>query len=138
MTIKAFDKPSLQAVRADLEAALALIGRKHGISFSLSTMTFGPEQFKVSLSAAVVGEAGEDTTPFGAAHKWTIGWRQLHSALGLPADALGKTISWGGKDAVIGGISPHTSEPVILKIGNRYAKAPVGLVKLRLGPVQKD
>lgn len=128
------DKNKLRAIRADLEAALAAVGTKHGVAFSIGTMRFSPTTFKCELAAATVSAAGDDT-PCGVAHKWTIDWNRSAVMFGLPRDALGKTIDYFGRKLVIAGLAPRKSKPVVLKDGGRFLVVNADFVKRQLEAV---
>lgn len=51
MTIQNFDRQNLKQLRADMDAALAAVQAKHGITISLGNMRFSADRVKVSVEA---------------------------------------------------------------------------------------
>jgi hypothetical protein len=57
----AITKPQLAAIRADINAALAAVAKKHGVDFNLGNIRFTPETFSGKLTGTVRGAAGAST-----------------------------------------------------------------------------
>jgi hypothetical protein len=54
-------KTQLAQVRADLNAALAMVATKHGIDFAIGTIRFNADTMRTTLSGVARGAAGTST-----------------------------------------------------------------------------
>lgn len=57
--IKQFDKANLKTLREDIDAALAQVAEKHGISLSIKNIRFDAANFRTQLEGATKGPTGE-------------------------------------------------------------------------------
>lgn len=117
MTITAFDKANLQALRTEIEAALAAVAAKHGISLKLGGMRYQATSFSVTLEAAA---ASADGSPTG---KEAEAFRSLAEFFGLKANDLGRTFeSRNGQHKIVGLRGRSDRAPIITETpdGKRY------------------
>lgn len=54
MAITKFDRANLKALRADIDAALATVAEKHGISLGIGNISFSGEKFTTRMTAMTV------------------------------------------------------------------------------------
>jgi hypothetical protein len=57
----ALTKPQLVVIRADINAALAAVAKKHGVDFSLGNIRFSPDTLTGKLTGVVRSAAGNTT-----------------------------------------------------------------------------
>lgn len=63
MTIQNFDRQNLKQLRADMDAALAAVSAKHGVSISMGNMRFSSDRVTVKVEAnTTVQTAMSDNT----------------------------------------------------------------------------
>lgn len=120
--ITKFDKPTLNALRPEINAALQEVAAKHGITIKLGngTYTSVSADFKVSLKVE------------GAAESELDNWALFHD---LPKGLFGRTFKSGGETYTISGVKPRSSKFPILATnsqGKTY-KFPVETVRQGLG-----
>lgn len=84
MTIQRFDKPSLQALRPEIQAALAAIAEKHGIKLQLGNISFTADGGSFSGKIEGTVEAIADA----AAEKM---FREAASIFGFDPDKVATT-----------------------------------------------
>ncbi len=60
--ITKFDKPTLRALRADIDAALAAVGAKHGISLSAGNARFDANTVTFKLNCVLLNSDGKAET----------------------------------------------------------------------------
>jgi hypothetical protein len=59
MKIEAFDKPILKAMRQEIDAALAQVGQKFGVTFQGGNIRYSADSFRMQITAAIIGEGGK-------------------------------------------------------------------------------
>jgi hypothetical protein len=82
-----FNKSSVAQIRKDVDAALAAVAAKHGVTFSLGTIRFNSESMRCTMSAAV------NNTSTGAAEPLEYKELKLKGVriLGINENDLSKT-----------------------------------------------
>ena len=108
MSITQFDRPTLRALRSDIEAALKAVAAKHGVSLTAGAVSFEPQRFTLKIEGAVIGADGKAASFAQHAHLF-----------GLAPGDLGKRIMLGGKQFTIVGVRPNARKrPVLLEDAN--------------------
>lgn len=119
MTIAAFDPQNLRALRTDLDAALAAVCAKHGITLSVGKMTYSANEFTARLTGntAATGATIEATSATGlpANHAWVKQWNSSITMFGIPTDALGKEVTVRGQRFLLAGLTRSPREPIAAK-----------------------
>lgn len=124
-------KESLKTLRADMDAALASVGAKHGVRFRLGSCTFWPTTAKFKLELATVGDNGV------VVDKDMETLRRYTDILGLSMKDLEKTFKlWDGRSYKLAGYVPRRySRPFVLvdAVSGRRVVAPKDAVLKALG-----
>jgi hypothetical protein len=109
MALTKFDRPTLQRLRTDIEAALAAVSNINpGLKLTLGKVRFTDVSFTVDLRASVVWEGGAD---LGAKAQFEA----YAPAYGLDAADFGKTFVAGRGTAYrIAGVQPRRHTRPIL------------------------
>jgi hypothetical protein len=122
-----FNKASIRSLRAEIDAALATVGEKHGIKITCGSARFTETTCLFKLEAGVIAADGQVDTPAALAFK------QFASLFGFKHDDLGRTVRIEGKNYQIIGCRPNAPKrPIILSCGSRTVVASPELVKRAL------
>lgn len=121
--ITSFDRSNLRTVRADLDAALAAVTTKHGITFIVGNMRFTPGDFKATLTAhasttASIGST--DELPTGAEQ---VVFANLAVRFGVKPTDYNRALTIRGKAYRLVGIRPQAIQYPFICItphGGRY------------------
>lgn len=116
MTITAFTKQNLQALRPELEAALAAVAAKHEIKLRVGNARFTGATADLKLELTVEG-----------ASKEAEAFRLNASSFYLGADDFGRPVTLGGKLFTIAGLRPRASARPICLAPGYVPNAPVTL-----------
>ena len=108
-----FTKDSFPAIRNDINAALAEVGRKYGMQLSIDRITFTDTTFRTTVNA-VLNTA--TTTPTASAEsaneiKWKAQFLAHPSRFGLSATDFGRTIKVRDQMMTIVGARPKANAP---------------------------
>ena len=117
-TVKTFDRANLKTIRADIDAALAAVAKKHGINLSIGNIRFDANEFTTKLTAVTNASKAKDTAagvPEGVNPTWVKAFKTNHVWLGLAASDLGKQIKIGGKTYTIVGARPKANLPLVVQ-----------------------
>lgn len=122
MTINSFDSKNLDAVRAEIDKALATVGAKFGIALKIGGIRYSEESFHTKLEAFVVTK---DASGKSAAEvKMLKELKQYGFMFGVNASHLGKTFTSNGEVFKFAGIKPNRPKyPVIgtsVRTGRSY------------------
>ena len=90
-------KDLLRALRVDVDAALAPIGKKHGVVLKLGRGTFSALNATFKLEVDSIGDGGEVVT------KELANLREMHRILGLEEAHLSQVFAMGGKNFTLAG-----------------------------------
>ena len=103
--ITKFDKPTLRALRTDIDAALAAVGAKHGISVTAGSASFRDTNATFKLECAMLNSAGV------AESKELVALKECYPEL------VNKRITFGrGTNGFIIGYNPRASQyPFLVK-----------------------
>ena len=82
------------AVTRDIEAAIAEVLAKHGLTAGRTSTRYG-ENYKVSIEANAIGALAPEAND----------WKRYASSFGLPTDALGEKFVSGGRTFCITGLN---------------------------------
>ena len=119
-----FNKPNVQLIRTEVDAALAAIGARHGIDLKSGYISFTDVSFKMTVNAQIEGLDITDT-PEGKAF---LAYHQLH---GFEATDLGRVVTLGGKRMEFIGFKMDNPKNVCLlreMATDKTYKAPVSSV----------
>lgn len=130
MTIKNIDRAALRILSAEINAALAPLAQRHGITLRIGNGTFGGAYATLRLDVATIGEQGQANTREASALD------SLGALYGLPGVKVGTVlVLQGDRFTVIGLNAKARKAPVCLRRerdGKEY-KATVEMVKRALG-----
>jgi hypothetical protein len=111
-------RQSLRALQADIIAALAAVGAKHGVAITEGGASFSPERATMKLNVLVIGGAqaadvGEEaqSAPATTGHEQT--WVALAKNYGLKPEWFGRTVKMAGSTFRIIGLSPNRTKNVV-------------------------
>lgn len=128
--IKQFDKNNLQALRLEMNAALASLEAKHGVKFRVGNCTYTAQQVTYKLEVGLVNENGAVET------KDRESFRINAPLYGFEKDDLDKQIVYGGKLYRIDGLRTTSwKNPITIKeikTGKSY-QAPANAVLRAMG-----
>lgn len=86
----AFDKPTVQQLHREVDAAVKAVLAKHpGVALQKSSGTYSDNEFRISIRLVTQGRSGD--LPSEADFK------QAARAYGFKPEMLGKTVSFGGE-----------------------------------------
>jgi hypothetical protein len=128
MKIDRFDRTNLGLLRSDLEAALAGVAKKYGVSLNLGAGRFSSDNVTFKLEGAVIRAEGVVTKEAAAFKSYAEIW-------GLEPGDLGKTFVQGRKTFQIVGAKPSSHKyPILAKeLGtNKSYKFTVADIRRRL------
>lgn len=111
-------KPFLQALRTDLEAAMAEVAKKHGIVLRVGNCSFTETTAKFALEVAALGEGEEsgDVATLRARQDWKTNEKYLTAMYGLKPEWLGQSFTYGGKTYTVLGLMPKRQKyPVYVR-----------------------
>src|SRR5689334_21625334 len=110
MKIKAFDGPVLRMLYPEIEAALADLGRRHGISIRVGSARFGDRTADLRLELAVVGAGGRVVRKESEEFDWH------HATFGLEPGDLGRVVALDGEEHRLIGLAPNRPKyPIVLE-----------------------
>lgn len=115
MTIKSFDRTNLQALRNELTVALADIGAKHDIIFTVGNMRFSEGEVRMKV------EAKTNAAKFSPNSSPDIA--RLAKMYNLPDDLIGRKVQYGVKImTIIGAKMSRPKYPFIVEdvLGGKY------------------
>lgn len=103
LTMKQINKPFLQDLRKDIEAALASVAAKHGISIKTGTCKFMPENAEMRLQIAVLNDEGAAET------RELVSLKNFLARHSLTLEQAQKPIKYGyeGRTYIIVGYQPN-------------------------------
>jgi hypothetical protein len=104
-------KPLLQALRADVDAALVAVAEKYGVILRCGNGSFADTTAHLKLEVAI-GAPGESPALVKARESWRI----LCVAYGLKAEWLGRTFARTGDRFTVVGLEPKRQKfPVLCR-----------------------
>ena len=120
-----FDRPTLAVLRTDIEAALAEVAKKHGITLGIGGMTFTQTTFTTRISAvaaaedasnsddAAPNESNSDVNP-----KWIVAFNRNAFLHGFNRSDLNRTFKIGRiEHTLVGWRTKATYKAVVRKNG---------------------
>lgn len=128
MKVTSFDRPTVKALRVDLDSALAKVAKEYGIEISTGNISFSGDNCSIKVKASVIGSDGtaitKEVTDFARYAKYE-----------LPGVKVGDTFMNAGVTYTITGWKARSRKyPVTAKSskdGKTY-KVPVRMVKAGL------
>ena len=128
MKVTSFDRPTVKALRSDLDIALAKVAKAYGIEISTGNISFSGDNCSIKVKAAVIGADGtvmsKEATDFARYAKFD-----------LPGVKLGDTFMNAGVTYTITGWKSRSRKyPVTAKSSKdgKVYKVPVRMVKAGL------
>ncbi|WP_448205334.1 hypothetical protein [Azospirillum sp. sgz302134] len=104
MPITTFDAAILKALRPEIDAALADLGRKHGITLRAGNATFDGVIASVKLELAVAGTSKEAEA-----------FKQFHKSYGLALEDLDREFVLDKVMYRLKGLAPGRKNPIVLE-----------------------
>ena len=119
----------LVALRAEIDAALAAVGKKHGVSLKAGNASYNPTEANFKLNVRTLTATGEVVDPRATA------WPRYCKLFGLNASHLGVRISTSRGPATLTGLDMNKRKmPVIAKPADgRFLKLTPEYVRQQLG-----
>jgi hypothetical protein len=110
-----FNKQNLGQIRLDINAALAVVAKKHNIaSLTIGNIGFTENDFHTKLTAIAASATGE--APANARElKWAKDFKNHAFQWGLASSALGKEVTVNGDTYTLAGARPRAKNPILLK-----------------------
>jgi hypothetical protein len=110
MKIKAFDALVLKKLQAEIEATLAALGRKRGITIRAGTARFRERTAEFRLELAVIGGDGR------SARKEAEEFAKYHAMYGLEASDLGQVVTLNREEHRLVGLAPSRPKyPIVME-----------------------
>ncbi|MBU1248691.1 MAG: hypothetical protein KKB70_08335 [Proteobacteria bacterium] len=114
--ITKFSNSDFPGLRKEINDALALIGGKHGITFSLGNISFNPESWSTKLTCVVATLDGNGDTLSAKETKAKQDWNHYAKLGVVPEGLVGKTFVSRSKKYVVMGYLPRcTRFPILCK-----------------------
>ena len=110
MKIKAFNALLLKKLQPEIEAALAELGRRHGITIRADGARFSDRTADLKLELAVIGGDGRP------ARREAEEFEKYHAMFGLRAADLGRTIVLDREEHRLVGLAPNRPRyPIVME-----------------------
>ncbi len=127
------DRDLLRALRTDIDAALKVVGQKHGVVIGTGNASFTEASATFKLIVALTNPdapAGESESPMvmKARSDYVARWHLF----GMHQDWLGKTF---GPYTVMGLLPKSTRYPVLAKKGGKLIKVTIATIQNLAGSV---
>lgn len=116
-----FTQNSFPAIRNDINAALAAVGKKYGMQLSIDRITYTETTFRTSINA-VLDSAASESTPAETSNeiKWKSTFMRMPSRYGMTADDFGKQVKVNGSLYTIAGARPKAHDIVLKRPNGTY------------------
>lgn len=124
--MKQFDKPNLKTLRADLEAALAIVSKKHNIILSTANISYSATEATIKVKAMTKAE-GVETALDARIAKFAEDFKINAFLYGMKVEDLGKTYKSGSKIFTVVGLdSKKRKNAIVVKdqLGKTYISSP--------------
>ena len=118
------NKPFLNSVRADINAALNSVGEKHGLALSIQSIRYSDTGFNTTLKATVNEDSqGNSIDPD------KIEFEKYAAHMGFDSSAFGKTFEQDGKAFIVSGIAPRARKfPILATHSGTQYKFPISVL----------
>jgi len=115
--VSAFDKNNLKTIRADVDAALAAVAKKHGITLSIGRITFTGETFTTKMTAVTNSKSAPGAATVNPEEvKYAKNFIADCTFYGFKREDLGKTVQYNGKPYIlVGARTPRARLPIVLR-----------------------
>lgn len=112
-----FTKGSFPAIRNDINAALAEVGRKYGMQLSIDRITFTETTFRTTVNAVLNTATVQPVDPAQSANeiKWKAQFLAHPSRFGMSDTDFGKTLTVRGQLMTIMGARPKANADIVLQ-----------------------
>jgi len=97
-----FERIALNAIRKDLDAALAPVAAKYGITLATGKCTFSDNTFSMKVEGAIAGKSKEGET-----------YVRNAAFIGLDPTWLGKRVLYSKREFTVRGLSPTGAKVLI-------------------------
>jgi hypothetical protein len=112
LKLKSFDRQTIRLLRERIDSALHQIAQEYGISITAGNARFTPENVRLKLELAVIGENGVESIA-------AVDFRKYAILLGLKSEDLGKTFLFRGKPyTIVGAKTSSHKYPILAKNKN--------------------
>lgn len=119
MTTTKFNKQNLATIRKDIDAALAEVAAKHGITLGIGNISFTDTSFTTKLTAMIKdGNVATDDTMSAKQMTWAKDFKLYASLYGMKAEDLGKKVTIGSTEYVIVGARPRAKQNIVMRNPN--------------------
>jgi hypothetical protein len=120
-------KEILKVLRADINAALVAVGKRHGVSIAAGNCSFGPLTASFKLEVGVLDGAPEGASPKEI--KARADFTRYCGLFDLKPEWLDKEFTYGGDTCTVVGLMPNRSKfPVLVKRGDKRVLLPADAV----------
>ena len=123
--IKTFDSQNLKELRKDIDAALASVKAKHGVSLSLGNISYDPTigRATTKMTMFVVGDGAAATDPRAVAEAKRIAeFKVAAESYGLKVEQLGATFTYGRDTYKLAGLNTKARKRPVLGTSLRDGK----------------
>jgi hypothetical protein len=112
-----FTKDSFPAIRTDINAALAEVGKKYGMQLSIDRITFTETTFRTTVNAVLNSATTESIEPAQSSNeiKWKAQFLANPNRFGLLPTDFGKTLTVRGQMMTIMGARPKANADIVLQ-----------------------
>jgi len=117
ISLKKFDRPTLQSIRIEIDAALAQVAAKHGFAMKLGSVRFTETAFTGKVEASLSGESPEAQR-----------YKDMCGVYGLDEKMLGQNVHYAGSIVKVVGMKSGYKSVLFEKNGKMF-RAPVDSFK---------
>ena len=118
MAIKQFDKKNLEVLRNDMNAALAAVAEKHGVTLHAGNATFMGETVTFKLEAVVLDKDGNVQT------KESVALKQHYP------EYVGKKVKFSKGNGIVIGVNTRARKnPFLVKVGKNVWMLPEDMIE---------
>jgi hypothetical protein len=128
MKVTSFDRPTVKALRVDLDSALAKVAKEYGIEISTGNISFSGDNCSIKVKASVIGSDGtvmtKEATDF-----------DRYARYELPGVKVGDTFMNAGTTYTITGWKARSRKYPVTAVSSQDGKTykvPVRMVKAGL------
>lgn len=115
-----FEKQDFPQLRAEIDAALKIVGDKYGLAFHAGNVKYEPHTAEFKLHVSTLSEKGE------VIHKEAEDFKRYATVYGLKPEDLGRKYLRGGKTYTVIGCKPLSrTYPILVSCsdGKKYKMA---------------
>lgn len=129
-----FDRTTLAVLRADIDAALAEISKKHGITLGIGGITFTNTSFTTKISAAIVqgdttAELDSDIDP-----RWIVAFNRRAPLYGFKSTDINKKFTIRNQEYTLVGWRPNAKHKIVARRNGKLTSIDHSLVLQAIHP----